>query len=451
MTGAVDLQRVFVALLRSANLLVIAAVSAFLVASVLADRSADAYETRALVDVQRLLGDEDAFSNSERADRTVANELVVAQEPAIAELAAARVDGATPEQLQESTSIEQLTGTDNLAFVARADAAPVAGDRATAYATAYAASRLDQRRAALLGQADGVDREVAVLSERLRALRPSSSAQVVSETQALQAQYEALIARGLELRADARALPAPEQLVLPAPVPDAPAGPGPVVWGAVAALLALCVVGGALAVRSRLHDPVGSRQDLEALGLRVLAEAPAAPNPWRRSPDAGGTLVRAAAGLQLQAPPPRRVAVLAADQSDSGRLADALHACVVEQRGSTTCVPATTGTAEGLRVVRSADLALVVVRRGSTRRQAVAQVLEQLEAVNGPAPLVLLLDARTPEPGPERPPPAPTSGAGTERAGSTRRRVHLSSAKPRRPGEASPRLETTPADGTGQE
>lgn len=444
-----DLQRVFVALLRSSILLLIAVVSSFLVATAFASQSDAQYEARALVDAQRLLGDEDAFSSSERADRTVANELIIAREPAVAELAAERIDAVDVDQLLETTSIEQLAGTDNIAFVARADGATAAARQATAYATAYAAARLEQRRAALLRQADDTDLELAVLSDQLGSLPPSNDAQAASQEQVLREQYETLIARELELRTSARSVAPPEQLVLPAPEPDAPAGPAPLVWGAVAAFLALVIGSVLFAVHHRVRDPVEWRPDLEELGLRVLAEAPAVRHPWRRSRGGAGAVETAVAGLLVHDPAPAVVAVLAADGADTSGVVDALHASLSRQGAHLTCVPASTATAPGLQAAREADLVLVVARRGVTPRGAVAQLLELLDAVRAADRLAVLLDAHGFERSGDQPNPSPGPG-GPKDTEPARRRNQRSNPEPPRTGEGSKRCEPSPlADDTG--
>ncbi len=392
-----DLQRVLTAVLRRANLLLIAAVAAYLAATTAAVLRDDVYEARALVDVNRLLGDEDAFSNSERADRTVANELVIAEDPALAQLASERLGGADVEALREDVSVEQLTGTDNISFTARAGEAEAAATTATQYAAAYAEARLGQRRAALTEEADEAARELAVLQEQISALSTDEEElpQGAARREVLEAQYAALVDEELSLRRQSGLDQAPEQFVLPAPAPESPAGPGPFVWGLLAAAMTLALGALAVALAHRSRDPVEHRSDVEAAGLPVLAEEPPAVNPWRRAPDPARAVEAAAVALAARTPVPAVVCVLSVEGREHGDLASALadglrdeEAPPVEVVGAS----AAAAGARGLLLVRRSDLVLVVVVRGVTRRADLVRTLEQVGQLSAAPRLALLVD-----------------------------------------------------------
>lgn len=404
-----DLQRVGHALLRAAPLLLVAAIAALLVAAGAAALRADQYETRALVDVNRLVDDEDAFSNSERSDRTVANELVNAESLAVARSASQRLGDTTEQELRESVSIEQLTGTDNIAFLARAADPDEAARRASEYATAYAADRLDQRRASLRREREEIARELAALQEQLTG-PDADTPQADSRQEALRAQYTELVRRDLETAGRARQSQDPQQYVLAAPVPDAAAGPGPMVWGLLAAALTLATGALLVAVRQRTRDPVELRSDVEAFDLPVLAEVAPSTTPWRRRSAAAAAVRAAAVHLAVREPLPGVVTVLAADARETTDVLKALAHHLGQQGvrvyrspqprhgGSSATTAQMTllegslhppGT-EGLASLRHADLVLLVVTRGVSGRADVSRTLDELDQVST-APRAALL------------------------------------------------------------
>jgi len=274
-----DLQRVVPALLRSAWTLLLAAVAAFVVAALVTALRPDVYEAQALVDVELLLDDEGAFTNAERADRTVANELVLAGDQRVAELAGERLEGVDVADLRDDVAIDQLTGTDNIRFTAAAAVPDTAARTATAYAEAYAAARLEQRQAVVSEEAEVIAGELAALQTELDTLSGSLTTQDRSREQALRDQYDALVGRQVELRTSTRTDAGPVRSVLPAPVPDGPAGAGPLPLGLLAGLLTLALGAVIVAVRSRTRDAVEFRSDLQDIGLPVVAETDPARRP----------------------------------------------------------------------------------------------------------------------------------------------------------------------------
>lgn len=406
-----NLQRLAAALLRSTNLLVAAVVTSFIVAAGLTALRADAYETRSLVDVNRLLDDEDAFSNSERADRTVANELVNAESIAVEQLASQRLGGKTSEVLQRDVTIEQLTGTDNIMFTARAADADTAALTATKYAESYAATRLDQRQEALRRETEEVGRELLTLQEQFAA--PAlDTAQAESQEQALREQYAELVGRELELRGSARLTQDPQQFVLPAPVPDSTAGPGPLVWGALAALLTLACGIVLVALFGRSRDPVEFRSDLEEFDLPVLAEAPAPRGLWGRRSSTSAAMQSTAVSLSMRDPVPAVLTLLSVEAQGNTEVLSALSDFLSQQGATVYRTPSsrpgsasTDGPkritllegslhdrgAEGLRSLKHADLILVVVSRGVTRRADLARVIDELEQLSATTPRLALL------------------------------------------------------------
>ena len=401
-----ELHRVIAALRRSAGLLALAALNAFVVAAAVGAVRPDVYEADAFVDVARLVGDDAAFSSGERADRTVAGELVIAEDQQVAARAAERL-GVDVGELQDDVSVEQLTGTDNLRFTAVAREPREAARVATGYAEAYAAARLEQRRAVVRAQAEDVSRQLAELQ---RQLDPLGGLPLPDEArqQALREQYAQLVGREVELRTSDLPEADGGLALLPAPVPSGPAGFGPVAWGAAAALLALALGGLVVAARARSRDPVELRSDLQDLGLPVLAEAAPA-RGWRRSRGAraapAALVDEAVRGMTRAGTVPAAVVVTSVDGHGHEDFVRALGERL-EERGvdvvrpepgaagggtqastssrSTTLVDATAARTdtERVRCAELADVLLLVVVRGVTGRADLARTVEQLQRVS---------------------------------------------------------------------
>lgn len=429
-----DLRRAAVAAARQASLLLVVAVCAGLLATCAAVLRGAVYETRALVNVGQLLGDQEAFSNAERADRRVANELVVAGDPGLAHLASRRLGGVDVEDLRRNVSVEQLAGTDSIAFTARGETPRAASTTARQYAASYAAARLDQRRAALTAEADEVARELEVLQRRISTLSDDDLPQTASQRAALEERYTAVADQQLELRRRSGLEQAPEQFVLSPPVPQEPAGPGPLVWGLLAAALSLALGAAVVALRHRIHDPVEHRSEVEAAGLPVLAEVPPARNPWGRSPDPAWAVQAAALALAARDPALGVITVVSVEDQDTSELVGALTAGLSEQ-GSWPVRPASaprpggggggdegrarlpaprvhvadtpTSSRRGLASVRRSDLVVVVVVRGVTRRAELARVLDQLQHLTTAPCLALLVNEEGWGRGTEQPAPPP--------------------------------------------
>jgi capsular polysaccharide biosynthesis protein len=412
-----ELQRVVLALLRSARLLAVAALAAFLVAASVSALRPDVYEAQALVDVAALLDDDTAFSNAERADRTVANELVLAQGGNVAELASDRLGGVDPDGLRADVSIDQLTGTDNISFTATARQPGAAAETATAYAESYVTARLDKRRATVEVEAEGLAQERADLQRQIAAVAPQDEA----TDQALRQLYSQVVAREVELRTSARPDSDLGRALLPAASPDQPSGVSPILWGALAAVLTLALGALAIASRGRRRDAIEFPSDLQDLGLPVLAAA----RPPRRFWDArvdeagdGGLLDEVVLGLTLPKDVPAVVAVLAVDGDGHGTFARALGDRLrdwgvqvdaadlspgasrrpTSTGQSTTLLDATDQTSDAwrMRSAEVADVVLLLVVRGVTRRADLSRTLEKLERVSSSPPLGVLLEADQP-------------------------------------------------------
>lgn len=412
-----DVVRIAAALWRAALLLLSAAAAALVVGTTFAASLPAEYESRALVDVARLPHADDAFSNSERADRTVANELVVAASPAVAEDVASELEGTDVESLGRSVSIEQLPGTDNIGFTATSEDAALAAETATAYAVGYVEARLARQAATSSNEADVISRELAVLREQLAALPQVGTAQAEAREEALQEQYVTLLGRELELRGSSGLDSEAAQLVVPAPLPESPAGPPAVVWGLVAALLTAVLGSLVAALLSRARDPVERRSDVEEVGLEVIAEVAPASRFKRSPPMIARGMETLAVNLTTRQPRPEVVVVLSVDVRDDtevfaalvGQLrqqvtrvlsnAQSMGAVVGDSPSGADSTPriellgnlAVAGGATDLRSLDQADLVLLVVYRGNTRRADLVRVLGQIEQLtSGPRAALLV-------------------------------------------------------------
>lgn len=407
-----SLHRAAVALRRAAVPLLVSIVAAFLVGAAVSALRPDVYQAQALVDV-RLLVDEDAFSTSEKADRTIANELVLAESGDVRRRAGERLAGSDVQDLQRDVSVEQLPGTDTMVISARSGEPGTAARTATQYATAYAAARLDQLRSAVRTEAEEVSRSLALLQEQLDAVPDGD--EDGAQAEALRTQYAELIGRQLELRASAQDQD-PDDLVQPASVPVAPAGPGPLVLGALAALLTAAAGAVLVALLHRTRDPVEHRSDVEELDVPVVAEVPASGRSARHA-QAEAAVRTAAGALAGRDPVPAVTAVLSADDRETGDVLASLAGALRDlglragrarpeggvdgdladrrEAGRMTLVDASSrhGAPGWLWSVRQADLVLVVVTRGVTRRAALAGTLAELDQVSSAPRLALLVPA----------------------------------------------------------
>ncbi len=416
-----DLQRLAAALQRSWKLLAAASLAAFLAAITVAALQPAKYESRALVDVARLLNDENGFSNSERADRTVANELIVASDPALAGDVVRQLGGTEIEAVRRSVSIEQLPGTDTIEFTATTEDPALSAETATAYASGYVEARLARQTDALNDDADEIARELAVLREQFAALPEATTAQArTARAEALMEQYVALVSRELELRGTARSNPEAARLVAPALVPESPVGPPALVWGVVAALMTAVLGGLVVALLGRARDPVENRSDVEEFGLSVLAEVEPASRFRRSPPTVGRALETAAVNLTARRPIPQVIAILSVDVRDDTNVVAALVGQLRQQEerelvdsrsaggGDGKSRPelaltsqiaivgdlADAGGAADMRTVSQADLVLLVVHRGRTRRANLVRVLDQIEQVTSAPRAALLVHTR---------------------------------------------------------
>lgn len=394
-----NLANIVPAVLRAAPVILLAAAAAFVTAFGLALLRGADYEATAVVDVKQVLAQPDAFSNSERADRAVANELILAQSMSVARAASERLGGVDAEELRGTVAVDQVIGTDNLGFAATAADPAQAARTATEYATAYVAARLGSQRAALTAEADALAGEMQVLQDQLAALPPLENAQERAQWDALQQQYVALADRETDLRSQARAEQAPAGFVAPAPEPGSAAGYGPLVWAALAGLLTLGLGVLAVAVLSVFRDPVEHGSDVDELDLPVLGEAEEASWLWGSRRSLQG-LEAAALDIITRDPVPSVVAVLSVDRRNTADVLDAL-AHQVRRHGrrlgdhQVTVVGGTAPAADALSrsLARKADLLVLVIVRGSTRRAAVARTVARLDRVTQAPRAALLVDA----------------------------------------------------------
>lgn len=393
-----NLSRIVPALRRGFLPLCLAALAAFLVASGIALLRGAGYEARAVVDVNQLLADENVFSNSERADRAVANELMIAESRPVSGAAAERLGGVDPENLREAVEVRQVIGTDNIGITARADDPQEAARTATEYATAYVDTRLEQRRESLTAQADAIAAELEVIEAELAALPQVRTAQQEADYEALWQQYVMLAGRELELRGTARAGDDPQQYVVAA-FADASATTGfpAVVWGVAAALLTAALGALAVALVSRFRDPVESGVDLDDLELPVLGALPRNEGFWARPPGTGRSIESAAVDVLTREPVPEVLTVLAVEGQDVGAVADELRSQLRRHGSRLDVAPVTVlvdeaygATSLSPSLARRADLVILVVARGMTRRAAVVESAAALGRI-GAAPLAVLL------------------------------------------------------------
>lgn len=374
-----DLARIIPSLLRATIPLSLAIVGAFIIALGFANLLDENYEARAVVDINRLLNDQDAFVNTERADRTVANEMVLAQEPAVTARAAERLGAEDVESLSREVDVEPLVGTDNIGFTAKADEPAAAAAKANAYAAAYAGARLERRRSTLTAEAEEIAREMEALPGRIAALPNEDSPEAEAEAEALRQRYSTLVNRELELRASTSADRQPSEFVDAAPVPVLAAGLKPLSLAALAALLAGCLGVLAVAIRSRAVDLVEYRADVEEFGLTILAERGGAKWASRRRDVPTDAIREAALDVAMRDPVPSMVAVLATDLRDNTDIARRLLEELQQQddQSSARQVKVINATAPAWHVasrplIKEADLLLLVVVLGNTRRADLA-------------------------------------------------------------------------------
>lgn len=217
-------------------IMVTTAVAAVVAYTVLTLRPAS-YQAQAVVDVTKVAGQPEDFSNTDVADRTLADQLLVARSSRVLNMAA-RDSGIPLRQSDDVFAADTVEGANAIAFTAVNGDPRGAAIDANAYARAYVnfslttqASLVDSRRG---GLTEIVDNELETLNQ----LNPDVSEEV---RDAAISQLGADLADLARADAELQRRSASGILVQPAQPPEDPAGPSPLLGAAIAGFLAAIV------------------------------------------------------------------------------------------------------------------------------------------------------------------------------------------------------------------
>jgi capsular exopolysaccharide synthesis family protein len=234
-------------------------------------------ETRVLVEAVNLFpGDAGSI-----AKINMETEQQLAKSPAVAALAAAKLNGPTADELLKHVTVATQQDTEILVIGYVDPSARAAQLRAQAFASAYldfrqtsALNSLDAAREPLKLSIDSLNSDLQRVTQQLR--RTSDP----NEIQQLQFQSDTLVRQIADLTTQLNQLIPEDQLrvgqvVAPAEVPGSPASPKYPLTLALALMLGLALGVGSAFVRDRLDERIRGMADLEAnVGAPVLAAIP---------------------------------------------------------------------------------------------------------------------------------------------------------------------------------
>lgn len=230
---------------------VVAATVAFVVVAV---RPTE-YQARSVVDVSKVADAPEDFSNTDIADRSLADELLVAQSGRVLAIAARESD-TSMRSADDVFAADTVEGTNAIAFTAVGDDPQGAANDANTYARAYVNFSLATQASAIQTQRSTLTQTVEDELETLNQLDPAVTERL--RTTAI----ERLATDLAELARSEAALQrrsAAGILVQPAQPPRGPAGAGPRLAAAVAGFLAALVALAVMFVVSGSSRPVGRR------------------------------------------------------------------------------------------------------------------------------------------------------------------------------------------------
>jgi Mrp family chromosome partitioning ATPase/capsular polysaccharide biosynthesis protein len=210
------------------------------------------------------------------ADRIVQAQADIAKGPTVRKAAAAKLGTVTEQELRKTLVVSPATNS-NILSISADDIDP---QRAASLANAVAAAFIENRR---LSAVTGLESAIADLDEKVadsqrqisELAKSQSDPSKAAQLDTAQLQYRSLSDRRLQLAVDKDLKKGEAELIAPAAPTDQPISPKPTRTAALAAVLGLLGVAGAILLKDRLDTRLRSREDAEEnSGLATLAEVP---------------------------------------------------------------------------------------------------------------------------------------------------------------------------------
>jgi polysaccharide biosynthesis transport protein len=210
------------------------------------------------------------------ADRIVQAQANIAKGPTVRKAAAAKLGSVTEQELLRAVAVSPAANS-NILSISADDIDPL---RASVLANAVAAAFIENRR---VSSVVGLETAIADLDDKIAQLqrlvadlaKPPSDPARAAQLDDAQAQSRSLSDRRLLLAVDKNLKKGEAELIATAAAEDEPISPRPMRTGALAGILGLGTVAGAVLLKDRLDTRLRSREDAEETsGLATLAEVP---------------------------------------------------------------------------------------------------------------------------------------------------------------------------------
>jgi polysaccharide biosynthesis transport protein len=210
------------------------------------------------------------------ADRIVQAQADIAKGPTVRTAAAAKLGTVTEQDLKSRLVVSPATNSNILSI----SADDTDAQRAATLANAVAAAFIENRR---LSAVTGLESAIADLDEKVaesqhqitELAKTQSDPSRAAQLDTAQLQYRSLSDRRLQLAVDKDLKKGEAELIASAAPADQPISPKPARTAALAAILGLLGIAGAILLKDRLDTRLRSREDAEEIsGLATLAEVP---------------------------------------------------------------------------------------------------------------------------------------------------------------------------------